>query len=120
MKLILQHRHHQPSASLIALLHEQLKAIGEIRQIDEARILIERRHEDSPPFRIAAHLVTPGPDLFAEAVEHTLRAALQKIVSQIEAELARRMQKRTRNLRSALSRPASTPPPLPRALVAAR
>lgn len=90
------------------MLREQLKAIANARQIDEAHILIERRIEDSPPFRIAAHLLTPGPDLFAEAVEHTLRAALQKVVAQIEAEIARRMQKRARNLRPRASRSRAT------------
>jgi ribosome-associated translation inhibitor RaiA len=63
-------------------------------RIDEAHVLVERRLEASPPFRIAAHLVTPGPDVFAEGVDHTLRAALQKTIAQLEARIDHRHLKR--------------------------
>ena len=46
------------------------------------------------------HLVTPGPDLFAEGRDHTLRAAMDKAMVQIEADLAGRAGKRLRRLRS--------------------
>jgi hypothetical protein len=85
MKLILQHRHHQPSPAFTALLKQQL----DLRQlrIDEARVLVERRLEASPAFRVAAHLVTPGPDVLAEDVDHTPGAALRKTIAQLEARI---------------------------------
>jgi ribosome-associated translation inhibitor RaiA len=94
MKLILKHLHHSPSASFTALIEQHLDAIAKSLRIDEARIIIERRLEASPPFRISAHLVTPGPDVFAEATDHTLRAALLKAVGQIEARIEHRHHKR--------------------------
>ena len=68
MKLILTHRHHQPSPAFTALVKERLESLREALQIDEARVFIERRLEASPAFLVTAHLVTPGPDVFADAV----------------------------------------------------
>lgn len=96
MKLILNHRHHQPSPSFTALVKQRLESLREALQIDEARVLMEHRPEASPAFRITAHLVTPGPDVFAEAVDHTLRAALDKMIGQLEARIDHRHQKRAR------------------------
>ena len=94
MKLILKHIHHSPSASFTALIEQHLNAIGKSLQIEEARVVIERRLEASPPFHISAHLVTPGPDIFAEAMDHTLRAALLKAIGQIEARIEHKLTKR--------------------------
>ena len=96
MKLILTHRHHQPSPSFTALVKQRLEALREALQIDEARVLIERRLDASPAFRVSAHLVTPGPDVLAEAVDHTLRAALGKMFGKLEARIDHRRQKRVR------------------------
>lgn len=96
MKLILSHRHHQPSPSFTALVKQRLESLREGLQIDEARVLIERRLEESPAFRVKAHLVTPGPDVLAEAVDHTLRAALGKMFGKLEAHIVHRHQKRVR------------------------
>lgn len=99
MKIILKHLHHTPSTSLTVLIEQQLKELGKTRQIDEARVVIERRLEASPPFSVSAHLVTPGPDVFAEAADHTLRAALQKTMTQLAANIGHLHQKRARRAR---------------------
>ena len=109
MKLVLQHRFHEPSASFTALVQRSLEAIGKMRRIDEARILVERRPESSPAFRVKAHLVTPGPDLIAESSEHTLRAALQRTIERIEEQLAQRARKQIRQLRNNRLRIAGGP-----------
>ena len=96
MKLILSHRHHKPSPSFTALVKQRIQSLRDDLQIDEARVLMERRLETSPPFRVAAHLVTPGPDVFADAVDHTLRAALEKMIGQLESRIVHRHQKRAR------------------------
>ncbi len=117
MKLHIKHRLHQPSPTFSALVASQLESLSPALQIDEARVLIERRLEASPPFRIAAHLVTPGPDIHAEGVDHTLRAALQKLVASLSGRIQDRHAKRARRLRSNLQQPASRnrgPVPAPR------
>ena len=106
MKLHIHHRHHQPSPSFTALIASQLESLSPALQIDEARVLIERRLEASPAFRVAAHLVTPGPDIHAEGVDHTLRAALQKLVAGLSERIQGRHAKRARRLRSNLQQPA--------------
>ena len=97
MKFILTHRHHQPSPSFTALIEQRLESLREALQIDEARVLIERRLEESPPFRVSAHLVTPGPDVLAEAVDHTLRAALGKLFGKLDERIEHRQEKRARS-----------------------
>ena len=102
MKIHVKHLHHQPSASFTAHLEKQLHAFTEIRQIDEARVTLEHRLEASPPFRVALHLVTPGPDFTAEAVDHTLRAALAKAVEELHDKIEDRVLKRSRRARDNL------------------
>lgn len=93
MKLLLTHHHHQPSPSFIALIKQRLGSLREALQIEEARVLIERRLEESPAFRVSAHLVTPGPEIVAEAVDHTLRAALGKMFGKLEAPIDHRQKR---------------------------
>ncbi len=113
MKITLKHLHHTPSTSLTVLIEQQLGELGKTRQIDEARVVIERRLEASPPFRVSAHLVTPGPDVFAEAADHTLRAAWQKTMTQLAANIGQLHEKRARRVRSNLktSQPGRSPAP---------
>lgn len=116
MKIIVKHLHHKPSTSLTALIEQQLKELGKTRQIDEARVVIERRLEASPPFSVSGHLVTPGPDVFAEAADHTLRAAWQKTMTQLAANIGQLHEKRARRVRSNLKtgRPGRSPASAPR------
>jgi len=99
MKIICKYLDHAPSISLTASIEKQLEELGQTRQIDEARVVIERRLEASPPFSVSAHLITPGPDVFAEAADHTLRAALQKTMDQLAANIGHLHQKRARRTR---------------------
>jgi ribosome-associated translation inhibitor RaiA len=96
MKLIVTHRLHQPSPSFTALVEQRLESLRDALKIDEARVFIERRPGESPAFRVTAHLVTPGPDMLAEAFDHTLRAALGKMFGTLEARIDHRRQKRAR------------------------
>jgi ribosome-associated translation inhibitor RaiA len=110
MKIRIKHLNHQPSAAFSTHLKQQLLPIGEIRQIDEARITLEHRYEESPAFRVAVHLVTPGPDLTADAVDHTLRAALAKAIEEINTKIEDRGASRTRRARGKLQQPAALQP----------
>ena len=94
MKLTLTHRNHAPSASIIDALEKELKSLAPTLQIDEARVHLERSLSDSPPFSISFHLVTPGPDVMAEASDHTLRAAMLKAFDIIRGKIEHRHLKR--------------------------
>jgi ribosome-associated translation inhibitor RaiA len=107
MKLRIDHHHHRPSSSFISLVASEIETLRALLQIDEARVTVERRLEASPAFRVAAHLVTPGPDIRAEAIDHTLCAALYKLVGGLSDRIGHRHQKRVRRVRSKLLRPRS-------------
>lgn len=96
MKITLKNLHHEPSPSLIELLEKELRALSTELQIDEARVIFERRLEGSPPFHVSFHLVTPGPDVEAETTDHTLRAALLKAFDALRSKIDHRHQKRAR------------------------
>ncbi len=102
MKLVLKHLHHTPSASLNALIDKHLEEFGKSLQIEEARVVVERRLNASPAFHVSVHFVTPGPDVFAEAMDHTLRAALQKTVEKLETSIGHRHDKQKRPPRASL------------------
>jgi hypothetical protein len=103
MKLTLQHRHHEPSPFFTALIESEMKALQPVLRIDEARVRIEHRSDSSPPFCISAQLVTPGPDVCAEATDHTLRAALFKLVRRLRGTITHRSGRRIRKLRSKIA-----------------
>ncbi|MFZ4681543.1 MAG: HPF/RaiA family ribosome-associated protein [Terrimicrobiaceae bacterium] len=110
MKIQVRNLHHQPSLSFTSFLEKQLQALGTLRQIDEARVRLEHHAESSPPFRVALHLVTPGPDFAAEAVDHTLRAALAKVVGELEVKIKGRTANRSPRARGNLQEPAALQP----------
>jgi ribosome-associated translation inhibitor RaiA len=97
MKISLSHHNHAPSVSIVDFVRKELAALGKEMQIDEARVRFERSLEHSPPFSVGFHLVTPGPDLHAEATDHTFRAATLKAFAELRSELGRRNRKRARN-----------------------
>ncbi len=108
MKFILTNSNHQPSAAFAELVAASMEALREDLNIDEAHVRLEHHSESSPAFRITAHLVTPGPDVFGEAVDHTLRAALTKLVAELESRIDHRHQKRERRAKSHFKTPAPT------------
>jgi hypothetical protein len=64
---------------------------------------------------VAAHLVAPGPDVSAEAVDHTLGAALHKLMLALRQRIGLRNQKRDQRprggpIRAFLKQAASTRP----------
>jgi ribosome-associated translation inhibitor RaiA len=102
MKTYLECRHCQLSPSVTTLVQNELESLRPSLQIHEARVFIEHRVEQSPPFHIAAHLVTPGPDVFAQSVDHTLQAALGKLMTQLRDRIDHRNRKRDQSGRKPL------------------
>ena len=106
MRINLQHLNLRSRDELDRWAEEQILALGEARRIDEANVRFECRSEFSPPFAVHIHLVTPGPDLFAECSDHTLRAAFTKALTQVRENIASRDTQRLRRWKSNLSAPA--------------
>lgn len=106
MKLTIEHRFVRSTDEIDSLVEARLCSLAERGRIDEAVVRLEERPETSPPFRVHAHLVTPGPDLTAEAVDHSLAAAVLKVVKHLNAAL----DERERNQAGRNRRNRSTPP----------
>ena len=107
MRLNVQHLNVRSLDALDSWVEKQIFALGRVRQIDEANIRLIRLENASPAYQVNVHLVTPGPDVFAESRDHTLRAAFTKVVAQLRGQIALRASKRLQRRKSNLSEPAS-------------
>ena len=105
MKLIVRYSGIHSVKALDSIVRQEILALEPLRQIDEAMVHVYREHETSPPFRVHVHLVTPGPDVFAEARDHTLAAALAKVMKQLAHEIDTRVGKRLARIKSNLQAP---------------
>jgi ribosome-associated translation inhibitor RaiA len=84
MKLTLEHHHLRSTDELDSMIEERILALQSRLQIDEANVRLARHYETSPAFSVHIHLVTPGPDVLAEGRDHTLRAAIEKVMTGLE------------------------------------
>ena len=103
MRLNVQHLNLPSLDVLDSWVEQQIFALGRARQIDEANIRLIRWQNASPAYQVSVHLVTPGPDVFAESRDHTLRAAFAKVMKQLRDQIARRANKRLSKGKSNLS-----------------
>ncbi len=83
MKFSIKHTAIAPWKSVEARVRKHLGKLEPRRQIDEAVVHLARERETSPPYHVRVQLVTPGPDVFAEARDHTLGAALRKVAKSL-------------------------------------
>ena len=103
MRLNLQHLNLRSLDIVHSGVEKQILALGQARQIDEANVRLVRLENSSPEYEVNVHLVTPGPDIFAEARDHTLRAAFGKVMKQLRDKLTSRATKPAQRLKSNLS-----------------
>ncbi len=106
MRLTVQHNNLRSTHEVDSLLEERILKLEPRLQIDEARVTLECRWDESPSYRVAIHIVTPGPDLQAEGQDHTLRAAIGKALGSLDDRLRHREQKPARRVRSNLQIPS--------------
>ena len=76
--------------SLDSLVENHLKVLSQQVHIDDAKVVIERRIEASPPYRVHLHISVPGPDLHTERVAFTPIQALTLALKEIESKLQAR------------------------------
>ena len=102
MRLNIEHLNLRSINALDAWVEKQIFALGQARQIDEANIRLVRLENASPAYQVNVHLVTPGPDVFAETRDHTLRAAFTKAMAQLREQITNRAAKRVQRLKGNL------------------
>lgn len=99
MKLTLQYQNVRSTGGFEALIENLILALQPALKIDEAIVRLEQAAETSPRYRASVHLVTPGPDVLAEGRDHTLLAAINKVVSVLKSKIGHRTLKRMRRIR---------------------
>ncbi len=100
MKLTLKYQNIPSSRSTDTLVETLISSLLPNLRIDEAIVRLQQIEEASPAYRCHVHLVTPGPDVFAEVQEHTLLAVITKVVASLKDKIGHRTQKRLQKGRS--------------------
>jgi ribosome-associated translation inhibitor RaiA len=107
MKLNVQHFNLRSTHEVDSLIENRILELQPRLQIDEANVWLECRFESSPAFGVRIHLVTPGPDVFAEGRDHTIHAAVRKAMSAVESRIVHRDSKRRQRAQSRRNAPAA-------------
>lgn len=97
MKTTLRYLGLNADATSTQLAQEHLNHLQSLTDIEAAQVILERRQEGTPAFRAHVVLVVSGPDYHAEAVDHTLSAAVHKAVANLQRQIqARHNQRRVK------------------------
>ena len=94
MKILLRYCGLHARTAWRELVETQLRKLESLAAIASARVTLERQHEAKPAFRVLTLLEVPGPDVHAEARDHTLQAALLKVVKDLERQIRSRRSRR--------------------------
>ncbi|MDR3459866.1 MAG: HPF/RaiA family ribosome-associated protein [Verrucomicrobiae bacterium] len=90
LKLQLQYRGLHSNHRLEQLIGQSLEALRRLLPISTAHVVLEQQRDGSPAYRVRAHLAVPGPDVHAEATDHTLPAAWRKLAQKLSHQFQRR------------------------------
>jgi ribosomal subunit interface protein len=90
MKIQFQIRGLNANANLRGWLEKQLERLHNLIPVSTAEIVLERERDGAPAFRAHVHLAVPGPDIHAEARDHTLEAAWLKVTTALRQQIERR------------------------------
>jgi ribosome-associated translation inhibitor RaiA len=105
MKIVISHKHVKSVDEQDSLVEQRLFALADRLQIDEARVVFERRWDGAPPYRVGIHIVTPGPDVMAEGEDQTLQAAVLKSLKQLETKTRQRGERARQRVQTNLQAP---------------
>ena len=94
MKLTIRHRHLRSFHALDSMVEERVLALAEFGRIDDASVLLEHRAEESPAYRAEVRIAVSGPDLCAEAIDHTVAHAFRRAIGELEGKLRERAERR--------------------------
>jgi ribosomal subunit interface protein len=97
MKLNLRFLGSQPNSAWRDQMEKQFNQLSSMASISTANVALEQRQERKPRFRVQALLAIPGPDIHAEAREHTFQAALRKVIEECRRQIQTRKSKQLRN-----------------------
>ncbi|HKI70109.1 MAG TPA: HPF/RaiA family ribosome-associated protein [Verrucomicrobiae bacterium] len=76
-------------------LEQPLEALQRLIPINAAAVVLEHQRDVTPAFRAFVSLAVPGPDIHAEAHDHTLEAVWLKVTATLRRQIE---QRKTRQL----------------------
>ena len=88
------------NASLRGWLEQQLERLQSLIPVTAAEVVLERQQDNAPAFRAHVHLAVPGPDIHADARDHTFQAAWLKVIKNLTKQIERRKSRQHHNLRT--------------------
>jgi|GEM_PF-827892 len=86
-------------------LRESLEQLQRLLPISGATVVLEHRWDGAPAFRAFVSLAVPGPDIHAEARDHTLAVAWLRARAALRRQIQQRKAKQLPPIRSAPQRP---------------
>ena len=90
MQIQYQLRGLEQQAVTERLIEQRLKQLDQIMPISTALVVLEHQPNASPPFSASVAMAVPGPDIHAAARDHTLKAAVLKVVRRLEEQVEAR------------------------------
>src|SRR5262245_41600804 len=88
------------NAGLRHRLQQALERLEAHIPISAAAVAVERNSDTAPPFRAYALLAVPGPDIHAEARDHTLQAVWLKVTRALRKQIEQRKTRRDARVKS--------------------
>jgi ribosome-associated translation inhibitor RaiA len=94
MKIDFRLRGGKHSAALQHLVQTQIDRLRAFVTVEAAQVVLERQRAATPAWVARAHVQVPGPDLRAEARDHTVEAAWRKVMQELYGQVGRRLDRR--------------------------
>ena len=89
------------NASWRQRLEQKLEGLQSLISISGAAVVLEHERDNAPGFRVFVLLAVPGPDIHAEARDHTLEAAWLKVVTGLRKQIQQRKSRQRAQLEAA-------------------
>jgi ribosome-associated translation inhibitor RaiA len=102
MNIELRFRGLNATAKLRRWLEQRLEQLHGLIPVSSAAMLLERQRDAAPAFHAFVHLAVPGPDIHAEAREHTLEAVWLKVAAALRKQIEQRETRRKAREKSKL------------------
>ena len=90
MKIQFRIRGFNVHAAWQSLVVAQLQRLKSLTHVESAEVILEHQRAAAPGFRAFVHLAVPGPDIHADARDHTLEAVWLKVVKNLRLQIERR------------------------------
>jgi ribosome-associated translation inhibitor RaiA len=100
MKIQFLIRGLKDNAALRYRLQQPLERLAARIAISAAAVVVEHESNHAPAFRAYASLAVPGPDIHAEAHDHTLEAVWLKVTTALGKQIEERKSRQEARLKT--------------------